>query len=139
MIAEKSCGAIVFTQEQGIVKYLIIRSKEGIYGFPKGHVETGETEIQTVLREILEETGLTVQLHPDFRVEDVYTFHRNQKGIEKHVVYFLGEYAAQTPVSQEAEVSSILLMNYDEAMEMLQFENTKRWLTEAHNFLRGAK
>ena len=135
MHIETSCGAIVFTREQGEVKYLIIRSKEGIYGFPKGHVEAGETETETALREVGEETGLAVQLLPDFRMEDVYCFRRNQREIEKHVVFFLGEYADQTPVPQEAEVESIRLMDYDQAMSVFQFENTKRWLTEAHRFL----
>ena len=37
MITEKSCGAIVYTHENSTIKYVIIRSKEGIYGFPKGH------------------------------------------------------------------------------------------------------
>lgn len=62
MITEKSCGAIVYTCENSTIKYVIIRSKEGIYGFPKGHIEGTEGEIETALREISEETGLTVRL-----------------------------------------------------------------------------
>ena len=47
MITEKSCGAVVFTRTGSDIRYLIIQSKEGIYGFPKGHVEDDETEQQT--------------------------------------------------------------------------------------------
>ena len=38
MITEKSCGAIVYTCENSTIKYVIIRSKEGIYGFPTKEV-----------------------------------------------------------------------------------------------------
>ena len=67
MITEKSCGAIVYTKESGNIKYVIIRSKEGIYGFPKGHIEENESETETALREVAEEVGLTVTLISKFR------------------------------------------------------------------------
>ena len=35
MITEKSCGGIVYTKENGSIQYVIIRSEDGIYGFPK--------------------------------------------------------------------------------------------------------
>ena len=72
MKIEKSCGAVVFTRVNGEIKYLLIKSVTGFYGFPKGHVEIGESETQTALREIFEEVGLRVRLIPDFRREDEY-------------------------------------------------------------------
>ena len=57
---EKSCGAVVFTRLNGEIKYVIIQSLAGYYGFPKGHMEAGESEKQTALREVYEETGLTL-------------------------------------------------------------------------------
>ncbi len=135
MITEKSCGAIVYTKHHGIIRYVIIRSKEGIYGFPKGHVEGAESESETALREILEETGLTVNLVNGFRTEDRHTFIRNGVEIMKHIVYFLGEYSNQVPIVQETELNSISLMDYETAISVFQFESSKRLLTEAHNFL----
>ena len=52
MIVEKSCGAIVFTEDDEGIKYVIIESKEGYFGFPKGHVEKNETELETARREV---------------------------------------------------------------------------------------
>lgn len=46
MIIEKSCGAVVFTKVNECIKYIIIQSKEGFYGFPKGHAEENETELE---------------------------------------------------------------------------------------------
>ncbi len=135
MITEKSCGAIVYTKDHSNIQYVIIRSKEGIYGFPKGHMEGAESESATALREILEETGLTVNLVNGFRTEDRYTFIRNGVEIMKHIVYFLGEYSDQVPIVQETELNGISLMDYETAISVFQFESSKRQLTEAHNFL----
>ena len=41
---EKSCGAVVFTRSRGDLRYVLIQQKKGLWGFPKGHVEAGETE-----------------------------------------------------------------------------------------------
>jgi tRNA nucleotidyltransferase (CCA-adding enzyme) len=135
MKTEKSCGAIVYTNENGCMKYVIIRSKEGIYGFPKGHMEGSETEVETALREVLEETGLMVQLIDGFRTEDSHTFISNEETKLKHIVYFLGEYSNQIPHVQEAELSSLHLMDYETALSVFQYESSKRLLTEAHHFL----
>ena len=135
MKREKSCGAVVFTNDGGSIKYVIIRSKGGVYGFPKGHVEDGESETQTALREILEETGLRVSLVPDFRAEDVFNFTHNGKSISKQVVYFLAKYSSQTLLAQKKEIKSIELMDYDSAINIFQFESTKGVLKKAHDFL----
>ena len=135
MITEKSCGAVVYTKESGNIEYVIIRSKEGIYGFPKGHTEENETEMETALREVVEETGLAVKLIHGFRTEDTHTFIRNGETRLKHIVYFLGEYSGQTPVAQESELSGVYSMDYESALSVFQYESSKRLLMEAHNFL----
>ena len=135
MITEKSCGAIVFTKDNDEIRYVIIQFKEGIFGFPKGHVEGAETEEETALREILEETGLLVRLIDGFRTEDTHTFIRNRETRLKHIVYFLAAYEQQSLTVQESELSSIHLMNCETAMAAFQFESSKRLLKEARCFL----
>ena len=137
MITEKSCGAVVFTRTGSDIRYLIIQSKEGIYGFPKGHVEDDETEQQTACREIKEETGLDVCLIDGFRTEDVHLFQRNDEQRIKYIGYFLAEYSDQIPVAQHTEVDCIRLLEYDVAMTVFQYESSKRILTEANEFLRN--
>ena len=53
---EKACGCIII--ENG--KVLLIQQIEGHWGFPKGHMEDFETESETAIREVKEETGLIV-------------------------------------------------------------------------------
>jgi len=135
MKIEKSCGAVVLTHVGEEIRYVIIRSKEGYYGFPKGHTEPGESEEETALREIREETGLSVRLLGGFRTTASHPFRRGDEEIMKHIVYFLGEYGDQTPAAQESELMSIDLMDYDSAMAVFQFEESRRILREAHTFL----
>ena len=135
MTIEKSCGAVVYKKENGALQYLIIESKEGIFGFPKGHMEGNETEKETAVREIWEETGLTVEITENFRAEDSYLILKNGEQRLKQVVYFLAEYENQTSVAQEAEVNAIHLMDYETALGVFQFESAKRILREAHQYM----
>lgn len=136
MKTEHSCGAVVFTRQNGIPLYVIVQSKEGFFGFPKGHMEANETEEETALREIREETGLSVTLLPIFRTEDEHLIPRTHKEpVMKHIVYFLAEYENQPLQVQEEELSAIRLMPYEEAMALFQFESSRRILKEAHQFL----
>lgn len=134
MIYEKSCGAVVFTRIDGKILYLMVLSLQGTYGFPKGHVEGNETETETALREIREETGLHVRLMDGFKATDQYPI-SSKKETVKQVVYFLGTFENQTPVFPKEEIAGICLAAYDEAMALLQFESLKRILKEANDHL----
>ena len=116
------------------INYLLIRNLTGIYGFPKGHIEQGETEEQTALREVFEEVGLAVKLVPGFKSEDEYPIPEKENTI-KQIVYFLGEYSNQEFVYQREELTDALLVDYDTAMSLLQFDSSKRVLIAANNFL----
>ena len=135
MKKEKSCGAVVFTQDSGSIRYVIIKSRTGTYGFPKGHVESGESELETARREVREETGLEVEFKSDFRATDSYCFKIGDKEISKEVVYFLASFSEQTPVPQESEISGIYILGYEDTLSLLQFEGARRILREANEFL----
>lgn len=59
---EHSVGAVIKYQP-GVentesAEFLLLRNRRGFWGFPQGHKEKGETEIQTLVREVSEETGI---------------------------------------------------------------------------------
>lgn len=134
---EVSCGAIVFTRQGGQRRYLIVQSLEGWYGFPKGHTEPGETEEETALREIWEETGVRPRLVPGFRMVDEHPI-PGRLGILKRIVYFLAEYEDQPIRFQKEELQSAALMTAGEAMAAFQFESSGRLLSAAEAFLERA-
>jgi len=131
---EKSCGAVVFTKINGEIKYLLIANREGIYGFPKGHMEGSETEIETALREVYEETNIKLRLIDGFRTTDEHLLPQKPDTL-KHITYFLGTYEAQNVVYQKEELTGAYLVSYSQALDMFQFESSKRILKEANDFL----
>lgn len=132
---EKSCGAVVATKIDNKIKYLIIKSIEGIYGFPKGHMELDEVEEETALREILEETGIKVKLINGFRYKLNYEI--KDKNIYKEVIYFLGEYSNQEIIYQKEELSDAELMNFSTAFSVLQYDDSKAVLKAANDYLKS--
>lgn len=59
-LLRRSCGVIPYRLRDGKREYLVLMQTNGSWSFPKGHMEPGETETETALRELYEETGLTV-------------------------------------------------------------------------------
>lgn len=136
MRCEKSCGAVVFTTMDGEIKYLLISNLQGIYGFPKGHVQDNETEVETALREVYEETNLRIKLIEGFRTTDEHVIPRKKDTI-KQIDYFLGVFENQEEIYQKEELSGAYLVSYAEAMELFQFESSRRILTEANAYLQS--
>jgi 8-oxo-dGTP pyrophosphatase MutT (NUDIX family) len=133
---ERSCGAVVYRMDEGEIKYLLVRSKNGLWGFPKGHMEQGETEHETALREILEETSLNVTIEDGFRATDTYPIgHGDAQEAIKQVVFFLAHYKDQEPAPQPSEITKLALMDLTSAMRALKFEGQKRILAKAHEFI----
>ena len=131
---EKSCGAVVFTRLDDSIQFVIVQSLEGYYGFPKGHCEASETEEETALREVLEETGLQVRIFPEFRYIDEHPIPQ-KPGVIKRIVYFLAEYADQNISYQKEELMNAQLMTFEQAMNAFQWESSKIILSEANDYL----
>ena len=131
---EKSCGTVPYTIEDGVIKYLLIRTRSGrSCGFPKGHVETGETECETALRETFEETSVKVEIEDGFRY---VTSYRLDNGNLKTVVYFLASFKDQMPRRNEGyEDYEHLLLPYGEAMKALTFKSAREMLRKANAIL----
>ena len=132
-MAETSAGAITYTKQDGRTLYLLIKDFHGNWGFPKGHLEKGESEEEAAMREILEEAGISIRLDSSFKEELQYVM---PNGIPKISIYFLGEYEDQTPVRQPEEVEEIRLLAYQEAMDLLTFDNMKEILAKADAYLK---
>ena len=91
----KSCGVIVF-REQPTLSFLLMKHSDR-WDLPKGHVDPGESEIQTALRELIEETGISeddIVLDEHFRHSEFYTVKKKRFGNKpklKELVLFLAK------------------------------------------------
>ena len=134
MVCERSCGAVVYTRINDAIRYVLVQSLGGFWGFPKGHMESGETEEETALREIYEEVHLKASILKGFRTKDEYAL-PGQENVVKQVVFFCAAYEGQEIRAQESELLSAALASYEEAMRRLSCESSQRVLREAHDFL----
>ncbi|MBE6601901.1 MAG: NUDIX domain-containing protein [Ruminococcaceae bacterium] len=123
---EKSCGALVLRRDEndGKTYILMIRHKAGgCRSFPKGHMERGETEYMTAVREVYEETAVQIRLETaDFR-ETVHYF--PLPGVSKEVVYFLAK-TKQTEIHpRQGEIAEVEWVPIEQAEASLSHENDK--------------
>lgn len=127
---EKSCGAVTYTIKNGRILYLLIKNQSGHVGFPKGHVEYGESEWDTIRREVFEETGLHIK--PDLSFREEYNY-RLCGIIRKKAVYGLAQFVSDMPVViPEEEIRGRWIIPYYEAIKKLNFLNDRRVLEKAH-------
>lgn len=129
---EKSCGAVVYRKDGDGHLFLIEHMRLGHFSLPKGHVEKGETEVQTARREIKEETNLDVSVDTGFRSVITYSPY---PGIIKDVVFFLAEAVSEELINQECEVSGLTWLPFDEAVRTLTFESDRETLRKARDYL----
>ena len=129
MLHEKSCGAIVYRKSHGNTEILRIKHiNSGHWSFPKGHVEGNETEVETAIREIKEETAIDVMIDPTFRETVSYYPKRDT---QKTVVYFIGKAKNYDYIPQEEEISEIRWVDIGYASNILTYENDKNIVNKA--------
>lgn len=127
---EKSCGFVAFRELNGVREYLIIRSVNGEYGLPKGHIEPREDEIEAATRELKEETNVEVTALQGFRREIEYELGRGS-GCYKRCVYFLGKAVHPDIICQKSEVSEARFMPLTDALSLVTHNSIKEILCEA--------
>ncbi len=120
---EKSCGCIIIEKN----KVLLIQQTEGHWGFPKGHVENNETEIETAKREVKEETNLDVEINQNKRYEIEYI---TETGAYKQVIFFLAKKISGNEKYQESEIKAMKWLTFEDALKTITYNNTKELLNK---------
>lgn len=144
MNKEYAAGAVVCRiPPGGAPLFLLIYSgRNKIWGFPKGHIEPGESEHDAARREIAEETGLgAVRFIEGFRAEDIYEAkspYGPNKGaiIEKHSIYFLALTDETRVTVDNDEIIDHRWVDEASAGALLAFAGIKKVLAAAGAALR---
>lgn len=97
---QKSCGIIPYRRNGDGREFLVLLQTNHCWSFPKGHMDAGETETETALRELLEETGLRARVISGARVVSEYA---DSPVTRKQVVLFLGEVSGDV-ILQKSEI-----------------------------------
>lgn len=131
---EHSCGVVIFHKEKG---FLLLRYTYGHWGFVKGNIEEGESEEETGLREIEEETGIqrkSIHFFPEFNEKINYFYVKDGKKIYKKVTYLLAE-TASNEIRLSYEHTEYAWLPYEKALLKITFKNDKNILKKAKKTL----
>jgi 8-oxo-dGTP pyrophosphatase MutT (NUDIX family) len=133
---EFSCGALLYYIDNQQIIFLLLHYFSGHWDFPKGNKERGENYIETIRREIKEETGISDLNFIDGFVKEIsYKYLRQNQLISKKVVYFLARTNSKDVVLS-SEHTDFVWDHYESALKRLTYKKSKEILTEGYKFLK---
>jgi 8-oxo-dGTP pyrophosphatase MutT (NUDIX family) len=135
---ETSAGGVVYRLEEGAPLFLLIRDSYANWGFPKGHLESGELAEEAAVREVREETGLR-ELWLRGTIETIdWHFRFRGRLIHKICHFFLMETAQVETAPQRTEgITACQWIAYDAADSCISYANARHVLRRAREMIDG--
>ena len=135
---ETSAGGVVYRLHEGGALFLLIRDSYQNWGFPKGHLESGERAEDAAMREVREETGIDdLALRGRIETIDWYFRFRGQL-IHKVCHFYLMETSQATTNPQHAEgITACRWVAYDDARSAISYANARKVLGRAYEMIVG--
>lgn len=128
---EKSCGAVIYNID--INKYLLVKMKNGNWGFAKGHMEDDEIEEETAIREVKEETNVDINICSSIREVVSYI---PKEDTFKEVVFFLGFCKGEIDIIlEEEEIEESMWCNYEEAQKNITYKVQRDVLEKVNKYI----
>jgi bis(5'-nucleosidyl)-tetraphosphatase len=138
---ERSIGAVIKyqspsnaedTYHDGSAEFLLLRNRRGFWGFPQGHKEKGETEIETLKREVAEETGIDNIDIQSYIGRIRYSYFRSDgmKSNKEVTFYFANSFSRLIKISKEHE--GFKWVTYSDALSLLNHRQLISILIRGH-------
>ena len=138
-LEERSAGAVVFRRASGSPRYLLLKYPAGHWDLPKGNIEKGEEPLQTMVREVREETGIVdLRVIPGFKKTIEYFYRREKMKVHKTVVFFLAQTSTEK-VTISFEHQAYGWFDFAEAMKTVTYPNARRLIRQAQALMGEGK
>jgi len=133
---ETSAGGVVYRLADGVPLFLLIRDSYANWGFPKGHLESGERAEDAAVREVREETGVAdLSLRGTIETIDWY-FRFRGRLIHKVCHFFLMQTDDAATAPQRAEgITACHWLSFKEAESSISYVNARQVLQRAHDMV----
>lgn len=129
-----AAGGIVFIGNKVLLVKNRLRKEykeyydSGFWGFPKGHMEEGESPLDAAEREVFEETGFKVKCISEKPIaESRYTIEYGEN-IEKTVWFYEMKVIEEFVKEPDEEIEEIAIVPYEEAVSLLAYEEDRKIL-----------
>ncbi len=136
---EISAGGVVYRREGDAIEVILAsrRTRRGdlAWGLAKGGVEEGESMEQAAIREVLEETGLTVALEGSLG-ETKYFYVWGDARIRKTVHFFLMRHTGGDPHDRDDEMEEVRWFPLERALKRAAYRGEREVLERAAELLR---
>lgn len=127
-------GFVVFSTDS--TRTILVSTPRGNLSFPKGKRKKGETDLETGLRELEEETGLTE--NDIIILSSSFVDEKSSKG-NTNVRYFvcrIKDDNFQLKIEDEEELQSVEWYDVSKVVDLLKLSDARKTvLTQALNFL----
>jgi 8-oxo-dGTP pyrophosphatase MutT (NUDIX family) len=133
---EKSVGAVIKYQSPSSKmkdpQFLLLRNRRGYWGFPQGHKEEGETEIQTLFREVYEETGINYLNILSFIGRIRYSFFKGEGLKSRKEVSFYYATTSIRDITLSNEHDDFIWTTFSESLTYLNRKQLRSIMIEGH-------
>ena len=138
MFDEHSAGAVLYGNfPNDEKKFLLLRYMSGHWDFPKGNVETRETELEAARREILEETGIAdARFVEGFTQTIFYNYRRGGQLVRKRVIFYLA-HTSTVDITLSNEHQDFRWLDYNSALATLTYKSARNVLISVNKFVEG--
>ena len=130
---------ILFRKINGEIQYLLLKrnpEREGFWQPVTGGLEEGETRVEALEREVLEETGIE---SPIRIIKDVYYFELSTPLHEKEYVFGVEVLSTEDITIDNREHSEHRWCSLEEALKLLKWKENKEALERLNEILSRQK
>lgn len=132
-----SYGIIPVCKTEGGLKFLVILHHSCHWSFPKGHKENDESDLETALRELREETGISeCVVVNDVSFSERYEWTRGEVPLDKTVKFFVGWIKNSNVTILQSEIKDFRWASVEEALELLTYPEMIGLFKQVINYLK---